>query len=79
MTAVKVSRDGQLKLPGRVRKVLHLRKGGKVRFCIRDNGVVELQSSEPDLLSLCGILKPKRRGVTLGDMEEAIADEATRQ
>ena len=46
---------------------------------LKNRSIVEMQTEKVDLLSLCGILKPRIRGVKLEDFEEAIAKEATEQ
>ena len=41
-----------------------------------EDGVVEMYPETLDLMSLCGILRPKKRGVSLDDMQAAISSEA---
>jgi hypothetical protein len=44
---------------------------------LKEDGVVEMRSENLDVMSLCGILKPRIKGVTLEDMEKAIRKGAT--
>jgi antitoxin PrlF len=76
MPASTLTSKGQITIPKDVRKALRLEVGDRVLFRVRDDSVVELTAETIDLLSLCGILKPRKRGVTLADMEEAIGDAA---
>lgn len=68
---------GQITIPKEVREAVGLDTGQRVSFLVREDGVVELRPENVDLLSLCGIIKPAVRGVTLEDMEEAIHRGAT--
>jgi len=64
---------GQITIPGRIRSALGLRRGDKVDFVLREDGSVELHPATVDLMSLCGVVSPEVRGVTLERMEEDIA------
>lgn len=77
MPAATMTSKGQITIPKEVRDVLGLEAGRRVSFQIRDDGVVEMFPETVDLMSLCGILKPKVKGVTLRDMEEAIRQGAS--
>jgi AbrB family looped-hinge helix DNA binding protein len=66
---------GQITLPGRIRSALGLRSGDKIDFVLGDDGSVELHPANVDLMSLRGAVSPDVRGVTLENMEEAIAAE----
>lgn len=72
-----ITSKGQITVPGKIRKALGLEPGTKVSFWMREDGVVEMQPEMIDLLSLQGSLKPNIKGVSIEDMEEAIAQEAT--
>lgn len=65
---------GQITIPKEIREALHLGKGDQVAFRLREDGVVELVSENIDFLSLCGMLEPEIRGVTLEEMEATILE-----
>jgi len=73
MPSATMATKGQITVPHEIRTALNLRKGDRVSFRMRQDGVVELVPESLDLLSIRGLLKPRRRGVTLEDMERAIA------
>ncbi len=73
MPSSAMSSKGQITVPLEIREALGLQKGDRVSFRMRQDGVVELIPESLDLLSLRGMLKPRRKGVTLADMEQAIA------
>jgi antitoxin PrlF len=79
MSVATLKSKGQITIPQEIRKVLGIQAGDRITFRLREDGIVEMQTEKVDLLSLCGILKPRIRGVTLEDFEEAIAKEATEQ
>lgn len=68
----RLTTKGQITIPKEIREALHLGKGDQVAFRLREDGVVELLSENIDFLSLCGMLEPEVRGVTLEQMEETI-------
>jgi AbrB family looped-hinge helix DNA binding protein len=76
MSSATVTGNGEIMIPQEIREALHLQTGDKVSFRLNDNGVVEMHPETIDLMSLCGVLKPRVRGVTLEDMERAIAEGA---
>ncbi|MFC1706485.1 hypothetical protein ACFL59_06620, partial [Planctomycetota bacterium] len=55
-----------------IRHALRLDTGDRVAFRLRGDGVVELVPETVDLLSLHGVLKPARRGITIEDMKDAV-------
>ena len=72
MPSATVTSKGQITIPKAVREELGLREGDRVAFRILDDGKVIVEPETIDLLVLEGALKPRRKGVTLEDMEEAI-------
>lgn len=76
MPTATVTSKGQITIPKAIRDALHLDVGDRVSFRVRDDGVVELQPETVDLMSLCGAIKPKVRGVTLADMDDAVTEGA---
>lgn len=79
MPSAAMSSKGQITVPSEIRAALGLKKGDRVSFRMRRDGVVEMVPESIDLLSLRGLLTPKRRGVTLEDMEQAIIEGAQGQ
>lgn len=77
MPTATVTSKGQVTIPKEVRDALGLEAGHQIAFVVREDGVAEIRPEKIDLMSLCGILKPSVRGVTLEDMEEAIGQGAT--
>ena len=73
MHTATLTSKGQVTIPAAVRQRLGLRKGDRISFTVREDGVVELQAVRVDLLSLCESFVPAVQGVTLQDMDEAIA------
>ena len=45
-------------------------------FRVLEDGTVVVESESIDLLSLAGMLEPRRKGVTIADMDEAIRTRA---
>ena len=68
---------GQITIPKKVRDALGLETGDRVSFRVREDGVVEMVPETLDVMSLFGLLKPKKKGVSLEDMEDAISREAS--
>lgn len=79
MPSATLTSKGQITIPKVVRDELGLRAGDRVAFRILDDGKVIVEPETIDLLDLEGTLKPRRKGVTLADMEETIRAEASRQ
>ena len=79
MPAAKVTSKGQVTIPKEVRLALGVEPGDRVSFVLRPDGVVELVARTGSLLELAGVLGERRLGVTLEDMDAAIADEAGRR
>ncbi|HEV7783913.1 MAG TPA: AbrB/MazE/SpoVT family DNA-binding domain-containing protein [Thermoanaerobaculia bacterium] len=74
-----VTSKGQITIPKEVRDSVGLEAGHRVSFQVRKDGVVELRPDTIDVMSLCGIFKPRVKGVTLEDMDDAIRKAATRK
>lgn len=72
MAAVTVDQKRRLTLPEEVVTSLGLEGGDRVAFTVRSDGVVEMRAETVDLLSLCGTIKPKVRGISVEEMNEAI-------
>jgi AbrB family looped-hinge helix DNA binding protein len=78
LSTATVTSKGQITIPKEVRETLGLAAGHRVSFQIRADKVVEMRPENVDLMSLFGIFKPRVKGVTLEDMEEAIGEGAER-
>jgi len=65
---------GQITIPKEVRERLHLEPGDKLYFDVTDQGVVMLVAHNEPLGRLYGMLQPKRRGVTVADMDPGSGD-----
>ena len=78
MPSATLTSKGQITVPKEIRESLDLSAGDRVSFRLREDGVVELVPETVDLMTLCGIFKPKVRGVTVEDMNEAIRKAASR-
>ncbi|MEQ9322546.1 MAG: AbrB/MazE/SpoVT family DNA-binding domain-containing protein [Polyangiaceae bacterium] len=73
MSSSTVSSKGQVTIPKRIREALRLDTGDRVRFVIRDDGVVELVPETVDLMDLVGVLEPADgRQVTIDGMNDAV-------
>lgn len=77
MPTATLTSKGQITIPKEVREAMHLKTGHRVSFRIREDGSAEMRPENVDLMSLCGIIKPSVRGITLQDMKEAIRQGAT--
>lgn len=79
MPSTTLTSKGQVTIPKAVRDELGLRVGDRVAFRILEDGRVVVEPETVDLLDLKGILKPKRKGVTIDDMDDAIRTAATKR
>jgi AbrB family looped-hinge helix DNA binding protein len=72
MSTATITSKGQITIPKEVRDALGLDTGHRVAFLLREDGVAEMRPENMDLMSLCGVLKPSVKGVTVEDMKEAV-------
>lgn len=72
MPKAKLTSKGQITVPKAVREALRVGPGDQLVFHVHRDGRVTIEAATVDLLSLRGILKPKVRGVTIEQMQEAI-------
>jgi len=79
MPSATITSKGQITIPKIVRDELGLRVGDRIAFRVLDDGRVVVEPETIDLLMLRGSLQPRRKGVTLADMDEAIRKEASRE
>ena len=66
---------GQATIPKAIREHLRLRPGDRVKFFVHPDGTVVLLPKLPPS-ALRGILKGKRRAVTVAEMNQAVAEGA---
>lgn len=72
MPRATLTSKGQITLPKQVRERLGLRAGDRVAFRERPDGSFAVEAEHGDLLALQGLLRPRRRGVTVEAMGDAI-------
>ena len=77
MPTATMTSKGQVTVPQSIRRRLGIGPGDRLAFIARDDGVLEVRPETGDLLALAGSLKPRVQGVTLTDMDEAIAQGAS--
>lgn len=74
MLRAKITSKGQLTVPKAVRDGLQLKPGDEVEFDVREDGTARLIPANLRALSLFGVLKSKKRGVTVQAMNEDVAE-----
>jgi len=73
MPTATMTSKGQVTVPQSIRRQLGIGPGDRLSFNARDDGVLEVRPETGDLLALAGSLKPRVKGVSLADMDDAIA------
>jgi antitoxin PrlF len=76
MSTSTMTSKGQVTVPLAIRRQLGIGPGDRLSFSVREDGVLEVVPETGDLMSLAGSVKTRVTGVTLEDMEAAIADSA---
>jgi AbrB family looped-hinge helix DNA binding protein len=76
MPIATVTSKGQITLPRRIRERLGVKPGDRVAFRERSDGTIVVEAETVSFMDLFGVIKPRKRGVTLEDMDKAIADGA---
>lgn len=71
-----ITSKGQATIPKAIREHLRLRPGDRVKFFVHPDGSVVILPKLP-VSALRGIVKPRRRPVTVEEMHEAAALGAT--
>jgi len=64
---------GQLTIPKPIRDQLRLHAGDRLEFFIQESGHVEMVPKRSPMTELKGMAAPSVTGVTLADMDQAIA------
>ena len=72
MSKATVTYKGQITLPKAVREQLGVQAGDRVSFREIEGGVIVVEADTVDLMELRGSIKPRRRGVSVEDMDRAV-------
>jgi len=73
-----VTSKGQVTIPVEARRRLRIQPGTKLEFVIRDDGRLEVIPLSGSVKELKGALPKPKRGLTLAEMDAAIAGGARR-
>ena len=73
-----ITSKGQTTIPKSIRDRLGLKAGDRVEFFDRDDGTVLMVPVTVRLEDLKGMLKPRKMGVTIEDMNRAIRERGGR-
>ena len=76
MAKATVTYKGQITLPKTVREQLGVQAGDRVSFREIEGGMIVVEADTVDLMELRGSMKPRRKGVTIEDMDQAILSAA---
>lgn len=76
MSTATVTSKGQITIPKEVREMLGVQPGDRLLFWRNPEGQIVVEPQTIPLMSLKGMLKGLRRGVTVEEMNEAIAQAA---
>jgi len=79
MPKATITYKGQITLPKAVREQLGVRPGDRVSFREIEGGAIVVEADTVDLMELKGAMRPRRRGVTVEQMNQAIRTAATRE
>lgn len=73
-----VTSKGQITIPLPIRKQAHIEVGMQLDFQVESDGSIIIRSLSHDISEIKGIVKPKKKPVSLRDMKKAISDSATK-
>ena len=79
MPSATITSKGQITLPVEIRRALGVGPGDRVSFRTADDGRVVVEPETLDLLSLRGAVKTKVKGISVEQMQRAIAKAARRK
>ena len=79
MPKATVTYKGQITLPKAVREQLGVRPGDRVSFREIEGGAIVVEADTVDLMELKGVMRPRKRGVTVEQMNETIRAAAARE
>jgi len=74
MPAATLTSKGQITVPKEIRDALGVSPGDKLVFRRTESGQIVVEAGTIDFRSLAGMLRPKKRGATLEQIEEAIRE-----
>ena len=77
MATSTLTSKGQITVPKEIRDRLHLSTGDRVRFLTDGEGRVVMVPATISIAELRGCLPAPKRAVTIAEMDEAIAAEAS--
>ena len=78
MPTATITSKGQVTIPKAVREALGLEPGDRIAFRLIDNAAV-VEPETVDLKELFGVLRSRVKGISVGDMEAAVATRAGRR
>lgn len=76
MASATVTSKGQITIPKVIRDRLGVGVGDRVVFVPRPDGSITIEPATGDLADLAGMVKPARRGVSIGAMARAVRTRA---
>ncbi len=76
MATSTLTSKGQVTIPKEARERLGLEPGDRLRFEVREDGIVEIRPETGDVMALFGAIKPQVRGVTVEQMKRDVAKAA---
>jgi antitoxin PrlF len=79
MPSATITSKGQITLPVEIRRALGVGPGDRVSFRTADDGRVVVEPETLDLLSLKGSVRSRVKGVSVEQMQQAIARAARRR
>ncbi len=75
MPASKMTSKGQVTIPKAIREQMGVRPGDRIRFTVREDGLIVVEPETRDVRSLAGMLKREgARPISVEEMNEAIVD-----
>lgn len=78
MASSTLTSKGQITIPAEVRRKLGLRAGSRLFFVPNEAGAYEIHAQTASIWDLKGAVPPPPTPVSLQDMDEAVAEEASR-
>jgi AbrB family looped-hinge helix DNA binding protein len=76
MTTATLTSKGQTTIPKAIRERLGLRPGDRIEFVALSDGTVRLMPRNLPIGALKGLLPRPKRALSVGEMNEAVADGA---